>query len=73
MVKSLTEGKPLKLILVFMLPIFIGNVFQQLYSMVDAVIVGRTLGELALGGVGVTSPLTFHIFGFAQGLTQGLR
>lgn len=71
MVKSLTEGKPLKLILVFMLPIFIGNVFQQLYSMVDAVIVGRTLGELALGGVGVTSPLTFLIFGFAQGLTAG--
>ena len=62
MVNSLTEGKPLKLILKFLLPIFVGNVFQQLYSMVDAVIVGRTLGELALGGVGVTGPLTFLIF-----------
>lgn len=71
MVNSLTEGKPLKLILKFLLPIFVGNVFQQLYSMVDAVIVGRTLGELALGGVGVTGPLTFLIFGFAQGLTAG--
>lgn len=71
MVKSLTYGKPLKLLLAFMTPILIGNIFQQLYSMVDAVIVGRTLGELALGGVGATSPITFLIFGFAQGLTAG--
>ncbi|MDE6472328.1 MAG: MATE family efflux transporter [Clostridia bacterium] len=71
MVKNLTKGRPLKQILFFALPIFIGNVFQQLYSMVDNIIVGNTLGENAFAGVGATTSLAFLIIGFVQGLTAG--
>lgn len=71
MVRNLTTGKPLKQIILFALPIFIGNVFQQLYSMVDNIIVGNTLGESAFAGVGATSALSFLIIGFIQGLTAG--
>ena len=71
MVQDLTSGKPLKQIMKFTLPIFIGNVFQQLYSMVDTIIVGNTLGEAALAGVGATSAISFLIIGFVQGMTAG--
>ncbi len=71
MVKNLTKGRPLKQILFFALPIFIGNVFQQLYSMVDNIIVGNTLGENAFAGVGATTSLAFLVIGFVQGLTAG--
>ena len=71
MVRNLTQGRPLKQILLFALPIFIGNIFQQLYSMVDNIIVGRTLGEFAFAGVGATTSLAFLIIGFVQGLTAG--
>ncbi len=71
MVKNLTKGRPLKQILFFALPIFIGNVFQQLYSMVDNIIVGNTLGDNAFAGVGATTSLAFLIIGFVQGLTAG--
>ncbi len=71
MVRNLTTGKPLKQILLFALPIFIGNVFQQLYAMADNIIVGNTLGENAFAGVGATSSLSFLIIGFVQGLTAG--
>ncbi|MDR0855185.1 MAG: MATE family efflux transporter [Christensenellaceae bacterium] len=69
--KRLTEGKPLKTIFLFMLPILIGNIFQQLYGMVDAVIVGRTLGEVALGGLGASNAVVFLLVGFTFGLTCG--
>lgn len=71
MVRNLTKGRPLKQIIFFALPIFIGNVFQQLYSMVDNIIVGNTLGENAFAGVGATTSLAFLIIGFVQGLTAG--
>lgn len=71
MVKNLTKGSPLKQIILFALPVFIGNVFQQLYSMVDNIIVGNTLGENAFAGVGATTSLAFLIIGFVQGLTAG--
>lgn len=71
MVSDLTQGKPLKQIIKFMWPILIGNIFQQLYSMVDTMIVGNTLGEYALGGVGATSSISFLIIGFVQGMTAG--
>ncbi len=71
MTKSLTTGKPAKLILFFTLPLLIGNIFQQLYSMADTLIVGRTLGVDALAAVGCTGSLVFLIIGFAQGLTSG--
>lgn len=68
---DMTVGKPLKNILIFMIPLLIGNVFQQFYSMADTVIVGQTLGDAALSGVGSTGALSFLILGFAQGLSSG--
>ncbi|SEM41990.1 putative efflux protein, MATE family [Ligilactobacillus sp. WC1T17] len=70
--KSLTEGKPLKLILLFAIPLLVGNLFQQLYSLSDTIIVGQTLGVNALAAVGSTGGIQFLIIGFAQGLTAGL-
>lgn len=67
----MTTGSPLRKILVFMIPLLIGNVFQQMYAMVDTVIVGQTLGSAALSGVGSTGSVSFLILGFVSGLTQG--
>ena len=55
--KNMTEGEPLKLIIPFMIPLLIGNVFQQLYNIADIIIVGRTIGVNALAAVGATAPL----------------
>lgn len=68
---DLTVGHPLKKALVFMVPLLIGNLFQQMYSMVDTVIVGQTLGSAALAGVGSTGAISFLIMGFVGGLCQG--
>ncbi|MED7648051.1 UNVERIFIED_CONTAM: MATE family efflux transporter [Lacticaseibacillus paracasei] len=70
--RNLTIGKPLKLIVLFTIPLLIGNPFQQLYSFMDALIVGRTIGKDALAAVGATSSIVFLIIGFAQGTTAGL-
>ena len=69
--KDLTKGNPFKLIFLFALPVFLGNVFQQLYNMVDTVIVGNTISAAALTGVGLTGPISFLILGFVNGLTAG--
>ncbi|GKT03748.1 MATE family efflux transporter [Furfurilactobacillus entadae] len=69
---DLTEGKPLKLIFLFTMPLLIGNLFQQLYNISDTVVVGQTLGVDALAAVGSTGSISFLIIGFAQGLTAGL-
>jgi putative MATE family efflux protein len=71
-VKELTKGTPIKLIIFFTLPLIIGNLFQQLYSISDTLIVGQTLGVKALAAVGSTGSIQFLIIGFAQGLTAGL-
>ena len=70
-VKELTHGKPLNLILAFMLPIFIGNIFQQMYNLADAIIVGRYLGVQALAAVGCTASLIFFVISFIFASTQG--
>src|SRR5699024_6189720 len=70
--RDLTKGSPAKLILMFTVPLLIGNVFQQFYNMIDMIIVGQTLGKNALAAVGATGSLTFLIIGFAQGLPAGL-
>jgi len=72
MAKELTHGSPAKLILAFTMPLLIGNIFQQFYSMADTLIVGRTLGVHALAAVGSTGSLSFLILGFVQGFTTGL-
>lgn len=69
---DLTKGNILKSIVLFAIPILIGNVFQQLYNFVDAVIVGQTMGSNAYVAVGVTGSLTFLVLGFANGLASGL-
>lgn len=69
--KTLTEGTPWKQILLFSIPIFWGNVFQLLYSLVDAKIVGSTLGTEALAAVGSVSTLHTLMTGFLNGLTLG--
>lgn len=69
---DLTTGSPFKKIMLFTIPLLIGNFFQQMYSFSDTLIVGRTLGENALGAVGSTSSLQFLVLGFANGLTVGL-
>ena len=61
MTKSMTSGKPVKLILLFALPLIVGNIFQQFYSMADTVIVGRTIGFNALAAVGCTGSVSFCI------------
>ena len=68
---DMTVGKPMKMLLNFTIPVFIGNVFQQLYSMADAVIVGKFVGTKGLAAVGATGTITFLIIGFLMGLTTG--
>lgn len=70
--RNLTEGNPAKLILLFTVPLLIGNIFQQFYNIADTFIVGRTIGINALAAVGCTGSIMFLILGFAQGLTSGL-
>lgn len=69
--KDMTEGKPVTLILGFALPLLFGLFFQQLYSVVDTIIVGRYLGVDALAGVGATGPLNFMINGYCIGMCAG--
>lgn len=71
MTKDMTTGHPLKLILLFTIPVMIGNIVQQLYNMADAVIVGRFLGADALAAVGAVGSLMFLTLGFANGIAQG--
>lgn len=71
MTNDLTRGNPLKQILFFTIPLLIGNLFQQFYSMADTMIVGRTIGVDALAAVGATGSISFLILGFSQGLTSG--
>ena len=68
---DMTAGSPMKIILGFTLPIFIGNVFQQFYNMADAVIVGKFVGTGALAAVGSTGTIMFLINGFVVGMTAG--
>ena len=67
----MTTGSPLRIILLFSIPVLLGNLFQQFYNMVDTIIVGRYLGEEALAAVGSTGCLMFLVLGFANGIAQG--
>ena len=71
MLQNMTEGEPLKLILPFMVPLLIGNVFQQLYNIADVVIVGRTIGVEALAAVGAVTPLFMMTMVLTIGLSNG--
>lgn len=68
----MTKGNPLQLIIQFTIPMLLGNIFQQFYSMADTYIVSQTLGVQAFTAVGSTGSITFLILGLAGGLTAGL-
>ena len=71
MVKDMTKGSPMKLILGFAIPMLMGMLFQQFYNLVDTMIVGKTLGVDALAGVGATACINFMIIGFCMGVCNG--
>ena len=70
-VKNMTEGKPTSLIVTFALPLMAGNVFQQLYTVVDTMVVGKYLGVNALAALGASDWLNWMMLGIVQGFTQG--
>ena len=69
--KDMTSGSTMKLILGFAVPLLMGMLFQQVYSLVDTIIVGRFLGVSALAAVGATGSINFLIVGFCQGICNG--
>ena len=70
-IKDMTTGKPLPLIISFALPLMVGNIFQQLYTVVDTMVVGKALGVDALAALGATDWLYWMLLGMIQGVTQG--
>ena len=71
MTKALTSGSPLKVILLFSLPLVLGNLFQQFYALADTIIVGRFCGVSALASVGATGSVNYLILGFVIGVCNG--
>ncbi len=68
---DMTYGNPYKLILLFSLPLLIGNIFQQLYNMVDSIVVGNFVGEKALAAVGTGFPIIFLMSSLFMGIGTG--
>lgn len=71
MTKDMTKGRPLSLIIGFCLPMIFGNIFQQLYNMVDSIIVGQYVGVKAFAGVGSVGAVYFLVIGTATGMCSG--
>ncbi|HHB51586.1 MAG TPA: hypothetical protein ENK75_00860 [Saprospiraceae bacterium] len=71
MLKDLSQGKVSKQILTFALPMLLGNVFQQLYNVVDSAVVGKFLGDSALAAVGASFPVIFLLISLGFGVTMG--
>ncbi len=71
MTKDMTSGSPFKKIVAFTMPLYLTNVFQQLYTIVNSIIVGQLLGTGALAAVGLTSSISFLIIGFCTGVATG--
>ncbi len=68
---NMTEGSPVRLLILFAIPMMIGNVFQQLYNVVDSAIVGKLVGATALAAVGATGSVTFLFFALCNGIGSG--
>ena len=71
MVKDMTKGSPMRLIISFTIPMIFGNLFQQLYNMVDTIVVGRFVGVDALAAVGSVGSVFFLVIGFCTGICSG--
>ena len=69
--KNLTQGKPLKVILLFALPLYVGQLFQLGYSLIDTRIIGSTLGDVSLAAVGATTSLSDLLIEFLNGVICG--
>ena len=67
----MTQGEPVRLILAFAIPLFVGNIFQQIYSMVDTMVAGYFLGDNAIAAIGATSSLYFLLLNLAIGMNNG--
>lgn len=70
-VRDMTVGSPGKLIMLFAFPLMLGNIFQQLYTMVDTMVVGQVVGVEALAALGAVEWIMWLVLGIAQGMTQG--
>ncbi len=68
---NMTEGSPVKLLILFAIPMMIGNIFQQFYNLVDSIVVGQLVGGDALGAIGTTSSITFLFFALCNGIGSG--
>lgn len=68
---NMTDGVPAKLLIAFAIPMMIGNIFQQLYNVVDSAIVGRLIGSNALAAIGATGSITFLFFALCNGIGSG--
>ena len=71
-IMDMTKGNTIKQLLLFAVPMLIGNVFQQLYNMVDSIVVGKYVNAEALAAVGATSSLNFFFFSFSFGMAAGV-
>ena len=69
--KNMTVGKPMKLIFLFAMPLMLGNILQQLYTLVDTMIVGQFLGVDALASLGAADWINWAMLGIVMGFTQG--
>ena len=69
---DMTKGNPLSLLWKFSLPMLVGNIFQQLYSMVDSIVLGKYVGSDAVGAVGVNGSISFLFFSLTMGLAIGI-
>ena len=70
-ISTMTEGTIWRQILLFSIPLILGNLLQQMYNTVDSIIVGNFVGSNALAAVGSTGTIMFLVLGFAQGITAG--
>ena len=71
MTNDMTTGNPMKLIIKFMIPMCLGNIFQQFYNIADSIVAGQFLGVDALAAIGSTGSLIFFVTGWLNGLTSG--
>ena len=70
-IHDMTTGSPARLIMQFMIPMFLGNIFQQFYNIADSIIAGQFLGVRALAAIGSTGSLMFFVTGWLNGLSSG--
>ena len=70
-IHDMTTGSPARLIMQFMIPMFLGNIFQQFYNIADSIIAGQFLGVRALAAIGSTGSLMFFVTGWLNGLRSG--